>query len=96
MIFPEDAGKFPDVGSLSGKVVEVTGSVRLYKGKPEIILRRADQIKARAGAISDLSRLGALAPAPGSILDFAASQHAGDGATGRKRQNRPFRKELRT
>ena len=47
MIFPEDAGKFPDVGSLSGKVVEVTGSVRLNKGNPEIILRRADQIKAK-------------------------------------------------
>ena len=46
VIFPEDAGKFPDVGSLSGRVVEVTGSVRLYKGKPEIILRTADQLKA--------------------------------------------------
>ena len=46
MIFPEDAGKFPDVGSLSGKVVDVTGLVRLYKGKPEIILRMADQLKA--------------------------------------------------
>lgn len=46
VIFPEDAGKFPDVGSLSGKVVDVTGSVRLYKGKPEIILRSADQLKA--------------------------------------------------
>ena len=38
--------KFPDVGSLRGKMVEVTGSVRLYKRKPEIILRRADQLKA--------------------------------------------------
>ncbi len=46
VIFPEDADKFPDVGSLSGKVVEVTGSVRVYKGKPEIILRTADQLEA--------------------------------------------------
>ena len=46
VISPEDTGKFPDVGSLSGKVVDVTGSVRLYKGKPEIILRAADQLKA--------------------------------------------------
>jgi len=37
VIFPDDAGKFPDAGSLSGKMVEVTGSVRLYHGKPEII-----------------------------------------------------------
>ena len=47
VIFPEDAIKFPDLGSLSGKMVEVTGSVRLYHGKPEIILRRRDQIKAK-------------------------------------------------
>ena len=46
VIFPEDAIKFPDLGSLSGKMVEVTGSVRLYHGKPEIILRTPDQIKA--------------------------------------------------
>jgi hypothetical protein len=30
VIFPEDAGKFPDADSLSGKMVEVTGSVGLY------------------------------------------------------------------
>jgi len=46
VIFPDDAGKFPEVGSLSGKLVEVTGPVRLYNGKPEVILRRPDQIKA--------------------------------------------------
>jgi len=46
VILPDDAGKFPEVGSLSGKMVEVTGSVRLYNRKPEVILRRPDQIKA--------------------------------------------------
>ena len=46
VIFPEDAGKFPNLGSLSGRVAEVTGVVRLYKSKPEIILRMADQLKA--------------------------------------------------
>ena len=46
VIFSEDAGKFPDVGALSGRVVEITGLVRLYKGKPEIILRSASQLKA--------------------------------------------------
>lgn len=46
VIFSEDAGKFPNVGSLSGRVVQVTGLVRLYKGKPEIILRSAGQLKA--------------------------------------------------
>lgn len=46
VIFHEDAGKFPSVGSLSGKVVEIRGRVRLYKGKPEIILRAVGQLKA--------------------------------------------------
>jgi hypothetical protein len=46
VILPEDAGKFPNVDSLSGRVAEVAGLVWLYKGKPEIILRMADQLKA--------------------------------------------------
>jgi nuclease S1 len=46
VIFSGDAAKFPDVGALSGRVVEITGLVRLYKGKPEIILSAASQLKA--------------------------------------------------
>ena len=45
VIFSEDAAKFPDVGALAGKVVEITGRIRLYKGKPEIILSAASQLK---------------------------------------------------
>ncbi len=45
VIFREDTAKFPSVGSLSGKVVEITGRVRLYKGKPEIILKAAGQLR---------------------------------------------------
>jgi exonuclease VII large subunit len=47
VIFSDDSGKFPDVRSLNGKVVDVTGAVSLYRGKPEIILKTADQMKAR-------------------------------------------------
>jgi hypothetical protein len=47
VILPDDAGKFPDVASLNGKTVDITGPVRLYKGKPEIILNDAAQIKAK-------------------------------------------------
>jgi DNA/RNA endonuclease YhcR with UshA esterase domain len=47
VIFSQDAGKFPDVGSLRGRTVEITGRVRLYKGRPEIILRAASQLKAK-------------------------------------------------
>jgi DNA/RNA endonuclease YhcR with UshA esterase domain len=45
VIFVDDASKFPNVESLNGKTVDITGSVRLYKGKPEIILNDAAQIK---------------------------------------------------
>jgi hypothetical protein len=46
VIFSQDAGKFPDVGSLRDKPVEITGRVRLYMRKPEIFLRAASQLKA--------------------------------------------------
>ena len=45
VIFASDAGKFPKAGSLAGKTVEITGPVELYKGKPEIILKEAGQLK---------------------------------------------------
>ncbi len=47
VIFKDDAGKFPDVGAFGGKTVEVTGSIRLYQGRPEIILNDPAQIKAK-------------------------------------------------
>jgi DNA/RNA endonuclease YhcR with UshA esterase domain len=47
VIFTSDAGKFPDVKTLGGKAVDVSGSVKLYKGKPEIVVSDAAQIKAK-------------------------------------------------
>jgi DNA/RNA endonuclease YhcR with UshA esterase domain len=47
VIFADDAGQFPDTDKFSGKTVDITGVVRLYKGKPEIILKSVDQIKAK-------------------------------------------------
>lgn len=47
VIFASDAGKFPNVGALGGKTVAISGAVQLYQGKPEIILKTADQIKAK-------------------------------------------------
>ncbi len=47
VIFADDSGKFPDIKALDGKVVDVTGAVSLYRGKPEIILKSADQVKAK-------------------------------------------------
>jgi len=47
VIFADDAGKFPNVSALNGKTVDISGPVRLYKGKPEIILKSADQVRAK-------------------------------------------------
>ena len=47
VIFSDDSGKFPDVKTLNGKVVDVTGAVSIYRGKPEIVLKTADQVKTK-------------------------------------------------
>ena len=47
VIFKTDAGKFPGVASLGGKTVDVTGPVRLYHGRPEIVLNTGSQLKSR-------------------------------------------------
>ena len=45
VIFRDDASKFPNVAALNGKTVDVTGAVKLFKGKPEIVLNAAAQLK---------------------------------------------------
>ncbi len=47
VIFADDAGKFPDPDSLQGKTVDITGRVRLYRGRAEIILKSAEQMKTK-------------------------------------------------
>ncbi len=47
VILSDDAGKFPDVDSLDGKTVDVTGTIKLYQGRTEIILNDPTQIKAK-------------------------------------------------
>ena len=45
IILADDAGKFPDVDSLDGKTVDITGTIKLYQGRTEILLNDAAQIK---------------------------------------------------
>jgi hypothetical protein len=45
VIFKDDAGKFPDLDSLPGKVITITGRVKDYKGRCEIILNDPEQLK---------------------------------------------------
>jgi DNA/RNA endonuclease YhcR with UshA esterase domain len=47
VIFIDDAGKFPGVDSLDGKVVDITGTIKFYQGRTEIILNDPAQIKAK-------------------------------------------------
>jgi DNA/RNA endonuclease YhcR with UshA esterase domain len=47
VIFPDDAAKFPNASALEGKTVTITGTVQMYQGKPEIILKSASQLKAK-------------------------------------------------
>jgi DNA/RNA endonuclease YhcR with UshA esterase domain len=47
VIFKDDASKFPNVESLTGKVVDMTGPVHNFKGRPETILNDPAQIKTK-------------------------------------------------
>jgi DNA/RNA endonuclease YhcR with UshA esterase domain len=47
VIFADEASKFPNVDSLEGRTIDVTGTVKLYRGRPEIILNDAGQIKSK-------------------------------------------------
>jgi hypothetical protein len=45
VIFSSDAVKFPDVDSLEGKTIDITGTIKLYNKRLEIILNDPEQIK---------------------------------------------------
>ena len=47
VIFKKHAHFFPNIYSLQGKAVAISGTVELYKGKPQIIVTNPDQIELR-------------------------------------------------
>lgn len=47
VIFSDDDAKFPDIDSLDGKTVDITGTITLYQGRTEIILSDPGQLKAK-------------------------------------------------
>ena len=47
VIFSDDANKFPDVDTLGGKTVDITGIIKNYKNRPEIILNDPNQVKVK-------------------------------------------------
>ena len=47
VLFSDEASKFPEIDSLEGKVIDISGTVKLYQGRPEIILNDPGQIKTK-------------------------------------------------
>lgn len=47
VIFRKNKDRFTGIRALEGKVVAISGTVELYKGKPQIILFSPDQIELR-------------------------------------------------
>lgn len=47
VIFRNSASKFSGVRNLEGRSVAISGTVKLYKGKPQIILSSPNQIEVR-------------------------------------------------
>jgi micrococcal nuclease len=45
VIFKSDLKKFKDIDEYEGKEIEVTGKIKEYNGKPEIILKSESQIE---------------------------------------------------
>jgi DNA/RNA endonuclease YhcR with UshA esterase domain len=47
VIFASDMAAVGDVSDLDGKTVDINGSVRLYRGRPEIVISSRSQIRAQ-------------------------------------------------
>src|SRR6266550_1988105 len=47
VIFASAASLFPDVDSWKGKALSITGVVKMYRGKPEIVLESPKQVTAQ-------------------------------------------------
>ena len=47
VIFKDDAKKFPNVDTLTDKVIDITGPVTVYKGQFEIVVHDPTQIKVK-------------------------------------------------
>jgi len=45
VILKANVSKFDNVKDYEGKIVEVTGKVKIYNSKPEIVLEKKEQIK---------------------------------------------------
>jgi DNA/RNA endonuclease YhcR with UshA esterase domain len=44
VIFSDNAAQFPEASQLAGKAVSVSGTIQLYRGRPEIIVSSPKQL----------------------------------------------------
>jgi len=56
VVFPHDLKNVGDVRRLAGREIEVRGTVKLYDGRPEIILSRISQLRGGAAMIPPLPK----------------------------------------
>lgn len=56
IVFSHDLKDVGDVRRLAGRSIEIKGAVKLYDGRPEIILRRISQIEGGAAMIPPLPK----------------------------------------
>jgi DNA/RNA endonuclease YhcR with UshA esterase domain len=56
VVFPHDLKDVGDVRRLAGRMIEIRGPVKLYGGRPEIVLRRISQITNGAALIPPLPK----------------------------------------
>lgn len=47
VIFRKNGHKFPSVYTYEGQTIAITGTIELYKGKPQIIVSSPDQVQVR-------------------------------------------------
>lgn len=56
VVFASDLKDVGDVRRLAGRTIEIRGALKLYDGRPEIILRRISQIEGGAAMIPPLPK----------------------------------------
>jgi hypothetical protein len=56
VVFGNDLKDVGDVRRLAGRSIEIRGAVKIYDGRPEIILRRISQIEGGAAMIPPLPK----------------------------------------
>ena len=56
VVFSHDLKDVGDVRRLAGRTIEIVGNVKLYEGRPEIILSRISQIRSGAAMIPPLPK----------------------------------------